>query len=142
MHLLISLNVVRIAVSLVFSVMFCISLFILLSFFFTIALSILFRFTTSDYPLDISKIFLECCRRFKKYQGHLLVIEWGLCVVVCGLRLCPVLLDINDVILSALGSLFDGNSDPHPICIPDNPLSLPDEAEKKNEICNAWHLTS
>ena len=43
--------------SLAFFVMLCRSLFVLL----TIALSVLFRFTTSDYPFGIFKLFLAIC---------------------------------------------------------------------------------
>ena len=39
--------------------MFCRSLFVLLSFFYAIVLSVLLRFTDSHYPLGISKLFLS-----------------------------------------------------------------------------------
>jgi len=46
---------VRVARSLVFRVMFCRSLFVLLS----VVLSVLLRFTTSDYPFSIFKLFVQ-----------------------------------------------------------------------------------
>jgi hypothetical protein len=54
---------VRVARSLVFCVMFCRSLFVLLSFFFlVIVLCVLIRFTASDYPFSIYKLFLQSPR--------------------------------------------------------------------------------
>jgi hypothetical protein len=48
----------RVAQSLVFCVMFCRSLFVLLSFFFlAIVLSVLLRFMASDYTFDIFTLF-------------------------------------------------------------------------------------
>ena len=48
----------RVARSLVFCVMFCRSLFVLLSFFFlAIALSVLLRIMASDYTFDIFTLF-------------------------------------------------------------------------------------
>jgi hypothetical protein len=44
--------------SLVFCVVFCRSLFVLLSYFFAIMLSFSLRFTDSDYPFGIFKLFL------------------------------------------------------------------------------------
>ena len=50
---------VRVARSLVFCVMFCKSLFVILSFFLlAIVLSVLHRFTASDYPLRYRQTFL------------------------------------------------------------------------------------
>jgi len=47
---------VRVAGSLVFSVMFCISLFVL--FLLVFVLSVILGFTASDYPFGIFKLFL------------------------------------------------------------------------------------
>jgi hypothetical protein len=49
---------VRVIRSLVLCVMFCRSLLVLLTFFLAIALSVLLRFTDSDYPFGIFKFFL------------------------------------------------------------------------------------
>ena len=48
---------IRVARSFVFSVVFCISLFVI--FRFAIVLSVLLRFTDSDYPFGIFTLFLE-----------------------------------------------------------------------------------
>jgi uncharacterized membrane protein len=51
---------VRITRSLVLCVMFCRLLFVLLSFFLlAIVLSVLFRFTDSDYPFSVFKLILK-----------------------------------------------------------------------------------
>ena len=62
---------VRVVRSLVFCVVFCRSLFVILSFFLlAILLSVLLRFKTSDYPFGILKRFLWCQEGKNTYIRH------------------------------------------------------------------------
>jgi hypothetical protein len=72
------LSVVRVARYLIFCVVFCISLFILLSLFLlVIALSVL-RFTASGYPFEITIISFErgCEQNFTVHITALKIYEW------------------------------------------------------------------
>ena len=61
---------------LIFSLMFCISLFVHLSFFLlTIVFSVLLRFTDSDYPFGIFKLFLKTFHYFTSYLSHFIYVD-------------------------------------------------------------------